>query len=289
MRLPQLVLIIGLSALTAFAVGKYTSNTTFSPKNTKETAFDQVIRTNTLRCGYMVIPPQLQQDPNTGKLSGVAYDLIQEAGKRLNISIDWTEEVTFQTVAEGLKTGRYDSFCLTAYRWEPSARVMEYTSPLFYSTTNIYARAKDKRFDNKTNLINKPTTKVATIDGEASTFIRQTDFPLSAQFSMPQNTDYSFLLESVATKKADITFANPLMVMPYLVAHPNTIKKVQTKKPLRSYAHAFSFNKGEHSLTSMFNLVLQNMVEDGTVDTILNTYEKVPHSFVRIKSPISTQ
>ncbi|HAX91516.1 MAG TPA: hypothetical protein DCY07_04820 [Rhodospirillaceae bacterium] len=289
MKIGHLALVIALSAVTAFGVTKYTPQAATTVAPTKESAFERMMKTNTLRCAYLLMPPQLSRDPNSGQFSGVAYDITTEIAKRLDLKVEWTEEVTFMTVAEGMKAGRYDAFCLTAYRWAPGTRAMEYTTPLFYSTTSAYVRTDDHRFDTDLSLINDPSVTMATIDGEASTFIRAADYPKSTAYSMPVSTDPALLLETIATKKADVALSNPLMVMPYLVANPNVLRRVETPAPLRIYSHALSFAKGEHDLLSMFNIVIEEMIVDGTMDRILDPYEKIPNSFVRLKSPIASR
>jgi len=252
----------------------------------KESAFSRVMRTNTLRCGYVILPPQFVQDPKTGQFSGVAYDVVMEIAKRLHLKVEWTEQVNFATVGEGISSGRYDAFCLTTYRWSNLARVFDYTSPIFYSTTDAYVRNGDKRFDNNLSAINDPKIKIATIDGEGGETIRGEDFPKAQLYSMPQDTALSMLLETVGDGKADITFANPLMAMPYLLARPGSVKRVETRNPIRAYAHALAFGKGEQELVSTFNVVLDEMLNSGVIDQILDRYEKIPHSFVRVKSPV---
>jgi ABC-type amino acid transport substrate-binding protein len=179
--------------------------------------------------------------------------------------------------------GRHDAFCFTSYRWVPSARVNEYTAPLFYSATYAYVRADDTRFDNNLAAINDPAIHVATIDGEAAAFIKAQDYPLATAYSMPQNTDVSFLLQAVVDKKADVTFMNPLVVMGYLESHPNVLKRVVVEEPIQINSHSFAFAKGEHDLLSMFDVVLDELHQDGTMDRILDKYESIPNSFVRVK------
>jgi ABC-type amino acid transport substrate-binding protein len=294
MKLSHLAFVVILAAATALGVVKLAppsaQNAATTAPTTKESAFQRVIRTNTLRCSYLVMPPQFTRDPNTGAFSGVSYDVVMEAAKRLSLNVDWVEEVNFMTVAEGLKTGRYDSFCLASYRWAPSSRVMEYTTPIYASTTDAYVRADDHRFDADLKAINDPSVTIAIIDGgEASAFIREADFPKSSAYSLSEGAGPSLLLESVATKKADVSLSNPLMAMPYLISNPGKLRRVEGHAPIRSYSHALSFAKGEHDLTSMFNVVLDGMRDDGTIDKILDQYEKIPHSFVRIKSPVAQQ
>ncbi|MGE4352427.1 MAG: substrate-binding periplasmic protein [Bdellovibrionales bacterium] len=288
MKLSHLILIILLSAATAFAVGRYVTPKSEQAAAHKETAFERVTRTGTLRCGYVVMPPQLGRDPNNGAFYGIAYDIMTEAAKRLGLNVEWTEEVNFITMAEGFKTGRYDSFCFTAYRWIPSARAMDFTKPLFYMTTNAYVRADDHRFDGDLNTINTPSVKVAMVDGEATVAIRAEEFPNSGVFTMPQNTDMGILLESINAHKADVALLNPLQVMPYLLSHPGKIRRIEGHKPIRAWSLGFGFGKGEYDLVAMFNLVIDEMHTDGTIDKVLDKYEAVPNSFVRIKSPTTS-
>jgi len=289
LTLSHFLLVIVLSAAVAFGVVKVVAPAGQGGAAAhKETAFERVMRTNTLRCAYLVMPPQFSMDPNTKAFSGVSYDVVMEAAKRLSLKVDWVEEVNFMNVAEGFKTGRYDAFCLASYRWEPSARVMEYTIPIYKSTTDAYVRADDHRFDADLKAINDPSVKVAIVDGgEASAFIRAADFPASTAHSLPANTDPSFLLESVATKKADVSLSNPLMAMPYLASNPDKLRRIEGHAPIRAYSHALSFGKGEHDMVSMFNVAIDGMHDDGTINKILDKYEKIPNSFVRIKSPLS--
>ena len=45
------------------------------PAAVQETAFDRIMRTNVLRCGYAVATPWMMVDPNTNKPYGVNYDV----------------------------------------------------------------------------------------------------------------------------------------------------------------------------------------------------------------------
>ena len=287
MKLSHLALVVALSAVTAFAVGKYTAAPAPSAAK-QETAFERVMRTGTLRCGYAVMPPHIVRDPNTGNMSGLSYELMNEAAKRLNLTANWSEEVTFSNLAEGFKSKRYDALCVAGYRWVPMARALEYSVPLFYTTTHAYARADDLRFDNNLQAIDDPTVKIVITDGaEASSFIRSELFPHSGAYSVPGNQEQSFLLEAVATRKADIALFNVMEAMPYLVSNPDKLRRIPAENSLKAFAHAFSFGKGEHALTSMFDVALTEMLTDGTIDKILDKYEAIPDSFVRIKSPIT--
>ncbi|MGE4351181.1 MAG: transporter substrate-binding domain-containing protein [Bdellovibrionales bacterium] len=249
----------------------------------KESAFNRVVRTKILRCSYLVASPQFTREPNSGKLGGISYDSMTEAAKRLGLTVEWTEETSFMTFAEGLKTGRYDAFCFTAYRWSPWAKIVEYSRPLYYSTTDVYVRADDHRFDGKLEAINAPNVTVSTVDSSGSQFLRGECFPKTKNYSMASDTNLSLVFEAVATNKADVTISNPLVAMPYLVANPGKVRRLEDVPSLRAYGHAVSFAKGEQDLRAMFDIAFDEMITDGTMDKILDRYEAIPNSFIRAR------
>lgn len=289
MKLTHIALVVLLSAGTAFVVGRYAPAPTTQNETKKETAFERVMRTNTLRCGYLVTPPQLTRDPNSKKMGGISYDIVTEAARRLSVNVEWTEEVSFSTMAEGLRTERYDAFCFTAYRWSPWARVVDYSIPLYYSTTDVYVRGDDTRFDGKLQALNNPNVTFSTIDASGGAKLREQDFPQSKNFSMPSDTNLSMVFEAVTTHKADATISNPLVVMPFLLANPGKLRRVQGVAPVRAYPHAFAFKKNETALISMFDTVFEEMLTDGTINRILDKYEAIPNSFIRVESPTHQQ
>ena len=254
--------------------------------NKSETTLDRIARTRTVRCAYLVAPPELIRDPNTGAFSGIGPDIWAEIARRLNLRIEWTEEVNFVTMPEGLNKGRYDAFCLSAYRWPPSLTEVAYTSPLFYSVTGIYVRAGSAiAKETDPEKLNRSDLTVAAIDGEASGFIQQGQFPKTKTLSLPQSSDLSLALESVADGKADMTFANPLMIMPYMLAHPDKVVKLDTPA-VGMQSHGFGVSKNELAWRQTVDNVVQDMLADGTMDKILSRYETVPHSLIRVASPL---
>lgn len=284
--------LLALAGIALFALGQFSMTANQQAGQAQaapqtEKAFDRVMRTGVLRCGYVVLPPQLNRDPNTGAMSGVAYDIVTEAARRLNLKVEWTEEVTFATMGEGIKSGRYDAFCLTTYRWAPMARVFDYTDTLFFSTVDAYVRADDQRFDQNLQAIDAASVTVAIIDGEGGEAIRAEKFAKAKTLSMPQNTPVAEMFEAVASGKADVTFANPLMAIPFLANKPGVLKRVTGHLPLRSYAHALAFGKGEAELVSTFNIALDEMRNCGVIDQILDRHEKIPHSFLRLLSDVA--
>ena len=172
-----------------------------SQRAAKETTYERVIRTGEIRCAYAVYEPPLIKDPNTGQLSGIFYDVMEEVGRRLSLKINWVEEVGYGTVAEGFVTDRYDAFCNTVWPTPERSRAASFTIPLYYSPVDIFIRADDHRFDNDLSMLNDPAYIFAVKDGDVSDTFATQIFPKARHSSIPDMSDTSQLLVDVVTIK----------------------------------------------------------------------------------------
>jgi hypothetical protein len=59
----------------------------------KETSFERIQRTQTIRVSYAPYAPNVMVDPNTRQMSGIFYDIVNLIGQYLGMKIQWTEEV----------------------------------------------------------------------------------------------------------------------------------------------------------------------------------------------------
>src|ERR1039458_8039271 len=62
-------------------------------------AKDRVLKRGVIRAGYAIYPPASFKDPNTGKISGICVDVLEEAAKNLGLKVEWTEEVPWVSPA----------------------------------------------------------------------------------------------------------------------------------------------------------------------------------------------
>jgi ABC-type amino acid transport substrate-binding protein len=263
-----------------------TKTTESKPPVAAESAYDRVMRTKTLRCGYVVYAPTVIKDANSGAMSGIMHDIIEGIAKRLEIKVDWVEEATWATYMEGLYTGRYDIVCAAAWannlgEWPKSETV----GPLFYSGINVWVRADDDRFDEDVSKIDDATVTIASIDGTIPGRIAATDFPNAKILSLPQAGDHSLNMLNVVNGKADVTMAETFTGNAFVAANPGTLKNVTAANPVRIYPNVFLVGKGEYKLQTMLQMVLNDMQNNGEVDTILDRYETYPESFYRVAKP----
>jgi polar amino acid transport system substrate-binding protein len=252
-------------------------------KDVKENVYDRMMRTKIIRCGYVDWPPEFTRDPVTGKFSGIVYDIMMEMAKRMGVQIEWTEQVNFGTMMEGLKSGRYDLVAFSTYRESSRAMVADFTTPLFFSGTGVYVRADDARFDSiaSADVFNNTSVTISTMDGELSSIIADQQFAKAKKVALPQNSDFSQLLLNVSNKKADVTFANQMAAQKFIDSNPAKIKKLDIE-PVRMFSHGFVYDKGEYDFGKSMDLVIEEMHAQGFIDRVLARYTLYRQAFIPV-------
>jgi len=252
----------------------------------KESTYDSVMRTNTLRCGYVVWPPEFSKDPNTGKMSGMAYDIVMELARRLSLKIEWTEEVNFGNMIEGLNQDRYNMVCFTSYRESNHMRFVNFSNPVYYTGSGVFVRADDARFDGRDYAVfNDPKIIISTMDGEMSAIIADDQFPKAKTTALPQNSDFASLLLNVANGKADVTFADIAAARKFMMENPGQLKDISAGNPIRLWSHGFIYKKGDYDWSQTVNLVLAEMQEQGFTGRVLTKYKDYQGAFLPVAKP----
>jgi polar amino acid transport system substrate-binding protein len=272
-----IVICLGLIACTKF------ENRVVQKRDSS--VYERVMQSGKLRCAYVIYPPSCMKDPNTGELSGISIDAINLIAKKLGIVVDWSEEVGWGTMLEGLQTDRYDMVATAVWTNVSRAKVAAFSKALFY--TPLYACVKngDHRFDNGLDKANSPNIRIATIDGGIGQIVADEDFPQAHVLSMPQMTDLSQNLLNVTNNKADITFADPFTLFRYSKNNPHTIQNVSIKKPLRVFPDCWMFKRSEFEFKAMLDTVLDEVINSGAMDKIINKYEQTPGEIYRVALP----
>lgn len=246
----------------------------------QEIAFERVMKTQTLRCGYFVYAPAISKDPVTGKISGIMYDVIEDAAAQLGLKVEWTEEVTLATYIEGLKNNRYDAVCAAVWMMGPEIQHGEFTTPLFYSSINAWVRQDDKRFDNNHAKINDTSVTLTGIDGSYALVMGSKNFSQAKVLSAPSTAEYTTGLTNVMFGKADVTFVEKYVGSDYAASNQGKLRPL-AGKALDLRPNVYMVNKGEFKLQSMLNNVLADLRVNGRIDATINQYEKYPGAFVR--------
>jgi ABC-type amino acid transport substrate-binding protein len=240
----------------------------------KESAYDRVIRTGTIKCGYGISPPVLVKDPNSGVVSGLDYDIWQEIGKELGLKIEFAEEAGWGNFIEGLKTGRYDAFCSELWPDPGRVKFLSLTQPVLYSFLNTYVRTDDHRFDGDLEKINTPEIIIPAIEGDVSVAMAQSRFPSAKILALPQANTVSDMFMAVLSKKADVIFVDQAMFLSLDENNKGALRKLEGVPASFVFASYFGVNSGEIQLRDMINVAIRTMIDDGRMERLARKYSQ---------------
>lgn len=248
---------------------------------------DKVISEGKIRVGYIVTTPQqLAKDPNTGELYGMFYDIVEDIGKRLNLKIEWTEEVGWGTMIEGLNQKRYDM--IGSPVWANSARALkaDFSIPATYNVMYAYARSNDSRL-NRLEDINSSDIKIAVVDGTTGQLLAKQRFPSAQIVALPQLTQQTDLFLNVASNKADVLFVDPYVANTYSEKNPDVEFKTIENKVVRVDGNSLVFSSGEIEFKNMIDTVLREQINSDFINQLLKKYDEFGNSFYPAAQPYS--
>jgi ABC-type amino acid transport substrate-binding protein len=291
MKLSHIVLVVALSAVTAFGVTKYAAAPTGSATEAKkETAFERVMRTNILRCGYYPYAPVFIKDPSTGNVSGMAVDTMNAIAKKTGLTIEWTEETTFGTWIAGLQAGRFDTVCTPLWGDASYGRVVKFTRPLFYDAAVPLVRANEQRFSTNADDLNKPDVTIAVQDGNMSLALTAALFPKAKTITASANVDYGLVLQDVVSGKADVTFWDLAGYWLYNKTNPGKIKILPLTQPLKIIPCQLPVLQGEDKLHTLIDTGVEDLILSGDMDRIIRKWEPEPgKTFLRVAPPYASE
>ena len=286
MKFSQIILIIILSSLIAF-LGAYfvVVKGTGDKPTVQESAYDRVLRTGVIRCGYADWPPYvLRKDPTTAKITGILPDITEAIAEKLKLKVEWTENTGWGSFIESLKSHRIDVFCAGIWRNAERGRYVGFSAPIFYSPVYPYVPVDEHRFDQDLSAVNQPDVRISGMDGEMSDVIAKEHFPKATEVSVPQMGQITDILVNVATHKADIVFNEPSFVDDYVKSNPGTLRRAQ-EQPYQFFPTSFGVEIHETELRDMLDSALIELENQGIINDIISKYNSDPKVFLRVAKP----
>lgn len=241
-----------------------------------EAAFERVMRTNTIRCGYYVYPPVTYRDPNTGELSGFSVDMMNLIAAQAGLKVEWVEEIGFGTWPEALKTGRIDVSCTPNWPSIAVGRAALVGTPLLYAKIFAIGRAGDSRFKTLADL-NKPEVKISVHEGNDVYRLAQLLLPNATLVSLAPNAEPTQPIMDVLAKKADVMISDMNAVNQWNGANKNKVS-VAVAEPLKLQSFSLAVGQGEHDLLAFLNNAVHELQATSSIETIMKkwmTYDGV--------------
>ena len=283
-KLPYAVL-IALFCATWLGLAAGLQSCSRQGQTSQNSTLDRVLTSKTIRAAYLVRPPNIIKDPNTGKLSGIFVDIVDEIGRRAGLRVEWVEEVTWSNMIEGLNSSRYDIVGTGIWRNATRGLAADFTQPLFYSGVGVYVRTNDHRFDGNLALINSGDVRVATIDGEMAEIIAKSDFPSAQAVSLTQISDTSQLLLEVQSNKADVTFLAAQIGARYIEKNPGMVRNIAADRPIRVFPEALLLKKGDYEFKAALDSAITEIVNSDFVEKTIKKYDSASTAYYLVADP----
>ena len=233
-------------------------------------ALKRVENCRVLKVAYDDYFPAFMTDPATGLHSGIFADVLIDFARSLAWSIQWSEEVGYGVISQGLAEGRYDIFGSTVWPTPERLGTALFSLPLYVS--HVYAWKSTSDLRSYAEARRSPFLRIAVKEGDISHSIALAEFPRARLIRVPQLADPSALLTFVTEGRADITFVEPVLANYFQVETGQTISKVTEIGRLRSYPNTFMLSLGQEALLRALNGYIQASAEDGSLYKLINKY-----------------
>jgi polar amino acid transport system substrate-binding protein len=285
-RIPNAIIAAVVAAVVAVGVSRFSSPAPIgAPRPAEKGTLERVLSSGVIRCGYVVYPPNLIVDLETKKVSGIFPEVLEKAAENLGLKVEWSEEVAWGTMIEGLQAGRYDLIGSPVWPTGQRVRVADFTEPLHFNGVEMYVRVDDSRFDAGIEVLNDPKFTIATIDGEAAASIAQEDFPQAKTVSLPQLSGLPELMLNLSARKADATFVDSITAQQFIIENPGKIKPARPGVPVRLFANEMMLKQSDDAFRRALDAAITDLHNNGVVDQITKKYEPFPGAYYRVARP----
>ena len=250
-----------------------------------ESVYDRVMRTGTIKCGYLSWKDFVDIDPNTEEFSGIVVEYMEALGKNLGLKVEWDEEIGRGDYIPALDTGRFDAYCTALTVTAERARMADFVTPFSVSVHYVYVQDGVYEYDQDMTLLNNEDIRFVATEGEVFTKIIRESFPKAKLIELPQATNDADPLVYLATKKVDAIVMNAHITETFIKNNPDKIRRLPTKNPIRSVPLSISTRAGEYRFTKMLDNATRELLYNGTIDSILDRYDPTQKGILRIHKP----
>lgn len=251
-----------------------------------ESAFNRVVTSGVLKCGYGSWEPGVIKDPTTGKMRGIFVEMLEATGKMAGFTVEWTAETDWGQIGEALRSRKIDAFCAGMANDASRGKYLAYTHPFTYWAFDVLVRADDTRFpEGKLTLadINKPEFGMAYTEGDVLETIVKTELPDIKRVALPPLGSPADNMMHLMSKKTDLIVFPKVMLQNYEKQNPKgQIRLVELKEPLRIYGNVIAIDIHETALQNYLNAAVDEFVNSGSYMRIKSKYDAdYPGAFLR--------
>lgn len=132
--------------------------------------------------------------------------------------------------------------------------------------------------------LNRESVRLAVVDGESFAAIARDLCPQAHLVFLQNNVSNAELVLQLLTHKVDATFLELAFANQFLRQHPGSLAPL-SPDPLQVYPCGFTVARHQPALQSLVNMLVENMVNTGFVESLLRKHESTSGDFIRVAKP----
>ncbi len=232
--------------------------------------YSRVMQSGVLRAAFSEYPPVFQRDG--ARFSGIFYEIISGFAERHQLKIEWTEEIGYGVVIEGLAEARFDIFASATWPTPERHKHAALSRPVYFSDVGVWVRSDSPLVNLDWIMLNDPQYRIAITEGDITHEISLTDFTFSKWVRAPQLGQVKALLEFVADDRADATMVERMTYEAYADQLSKPLVNIARDKPIRRYSNSFLVGKNQHDFLDLLDSYLEENLKNGAVESIIHKY-----------------
>ncbi|HEX3556379.1 MAG TPA: ABC transporter substrate-binding protein [Thermoanaerobaculia bacterium] len=221
---------------------------------------DRINSTHKLRVGYIVFPPTVTKDPNSGELRGHHVAAIREIARLSNWQLEFVE-TDWSTFPAGLAAGRFDVSIAPTFVTIPRAEAVAFTRPLFFAGNSALVRKTDNRFSSIETLDREGIT-IAVTQGEAGHEYAKANFK-KAKLLVFSGSDQSLAFQNVLTGRADVALGDAYVTAQFAKQHEDAVRDLFATKPYNLTPVSWAVRPGDLVFLAFLNSSLDALDYQG--------------------------
>lgn len=255
------LLMFGIFTVLLFlpACKRFGDNSTANKEVVPKT-LEKIIKTKTIRVGYVNFPPIVFKDVKTGEVKGHFVLSIEEIAKQMGVKCQY-EEATWSTFAAGLQNKQFDISIAPTFGTIPRALQVTFSRPLMYVGNSAIVRKGETRFHSLGD-IDKKEIIVAVTQGEAGHEYAQTNIK-NAKIVVMSQSDQTLAFSQVLAGRADIALGDAYVTAKFAAEHPDEAVDLFAQNPYNLTAVCWAVRPDDVEFLNFINNAIEVLESTG--------------------------
>lgn len=220
----------------------------------------KIYKEGVLKVGYVVYPPTIIKDPETGELSGCFVDAVRFIAEVSKLRVEFVE-TTWATFMSGLQSGQFELSIGATYRTIPRAMEVAFTKPIIYIGNGAIIRNGDGRFTTIEDF-NKEGIKIAVAQGETSHEYART-YLGKAELIVVSTADLSEPLTEVIAGRADVGLADSWTTFQFAREYPEVVTDLFADRPYNIMPVGWAVKQNDQEFLNFLNTSIDYLISTG--------------------------